>query len=65
LEVGGTMDLGCYEIVDDLGHEVLKLFATGTAQDLRPWFQTQGTRGGEVQALSREVSIHIRSNGSN
>jgi hypothetical protein len=60
------MDLGCYRISDgDVGHEVLKLFATGTAQDLRPWFQTRGTRGSAELALSREISIHIQSNQEN
>jgi hypothetical protein len=62
IEVGGTMDLGCYEIVDDAGQEVLKLFATGTAQDLRPWFRTQGTRSSVELASSREVIIHIQPN---
>ena len=63
LEAGREMDLGCYRVAaGDVGHEVLKLFATGTAQDLRPWFQTSGTRGSEELALSREISIHIQSN---
>ena len=63
LEAGRSMDLGCYRVAaDDTGDEVLKLFATGTAQDLRPWFQTSGTRGSTELALSREVSIHIQPN---
>ena len=63
LEAGREMDLGCYRVAEaDVGHEVLKLFATGTAQDLRPWFQTSGTRGSEELALSRELSVHIQPN---
>lgn len=63
IEVGGTMELGCYEIVDDAGEEVLKLFATGTAQDLTPWFTTQGARSAVELASSREVVIHIQASG--
>jgi hypothetical protein len=64
LEAGGEMDLGCYRVsADDIGHEVLKLFATGTAQDLRPWFQSARTRSEAAElATSREISIHIQSN---
>jgi hypothetical protein len=67
LEAGAEMDLGCYRVSsDDVGHEVLKLFATGTAQDLRPWFQSARTRGETPDlATSRELSIHIQPNQSN
>jgi hypothetical protein len=64
LEAGAEMDLGCYRVsADDVGHEVLKLFATGTAQDLRPWFQSARTRSEAAElATSREISIHIEAN---
>jgi len=67
LEPGAEMDLGCYRVsATDVGHEVLKLFATGTAQDLRPWFQSARTRAGAAElATSRELSIHIQPNESN
>jgi hypothetical protein len=58
------MDLGCYRVSpNDVGHEVLKMFATGTAQDLRPWLQSARTRSDAAElAMSREVSIHIQPN---
>jgi hypothetical protein len=66
MEAGAELDLGCYIVsADDVGHEVLKLFATSTAQDLRPWFQSRATRAAGLQedaALSRQVSIHIQPN---
>jgi hypothetical protein len=58
------MDLGCYRVsATDVGHEVLKLFATGTAQDLRPWFQSARTRAAAAElATSRDLSIYIQPN---
>jgi len=53
VDVGGTMDLGCYEIADEVGHEVLKMFATRTPQDFRAMFETPNNRGpvGDLSAL--------------
>jgi hypothetical protein len=64
LDPGRTIDFGCYQIsADDFGDEVLKLFATGTPQDLRPTFQSVRTRAAAPdQALSREVTINIQPN---
>jgi hypothetical protein len=45
LERDGEMDLGCYQIGDAAGVEVLKLFATREPQDFRAMFETRGTRG--------------------
>jgi len=51
LEVGAEMDLGCYQLSDEAGNEVLKLFATRTPQDFRAMFETRGTRGGNGSTL--------------
>jgi len=54
LDVGGEMDLGCYQITDEAGQEVLKIFATRAPQDFRAMFETRGTRGasgGDLSAL--------------
>lgn len=52
LDVDGEMDLGCYQITDEAGQEVLKLFATRTPQDFRAMFGTRGTRGARGGDLS-------------
>lgn len=54
LEVGGEMDLGCYQLSEEIGSEVLKVFATRTPQDFRAMFESRGTRGagaGDLGAL--------------
>ena len=58
LDVGGTMDLGCYLITDEAGHEVLKMFATRTPQDFRAMFETRGSRGaaGDLSALEAALA---------
>ena len=60
LEPGATMDLGCYLIGDEIGHETLKLFATAEPQDFRAMFETRGTRGsagdGDLSALEQVMS---------
>jgi metacaspase-1 len=52
LEVDGVMDLGCYQLDDEEGLEVLKLFATRAPQDFRAMFETRGTRAGNRVNLS-------------
>lgn len=44
LEAGASLELGCYQISDETGHETLKLFATSAPQDFRGMFETRGTR---------------------
>ena len=58
LDVGGTMDLGCYLITSEAGYEVLKLFATRTPQDFRAMFETRGSRGatGDLSALAAALA---------
>ena len=58
VDIGGTMDLGCYEIADEVGHEVLKMFATRTPQDFRAMFETPNTRGrlGDLSALEEVLA---------
>lgn len=58
VDVGGTMDLGCYEITDEVGHEVLKMFATRTPQDFRAMFETPNSRGpvGDLSALEEVLA---------
>jgi len=60
LEPGASMDLGCYRIGDEIGHETLKLFATAEPQDFRAMFETRGTRGsagdGDLSALEQVMS---------
>ena len=59
LEPGATMDLGCYLVSDEVGHETLKLFATAEPQEFRLMLETQGTRGftdaENLSALERVV----------
>jgi hypothetical protein len=64
VEGDGEMDLGCYQIADDAGQEVLKLFATRTAQDFRAMFETEGTRGAGGSDLSALEAIVASSFGS-
>ena len=59
IEVGADLDLGCYQITDEAGQEVLKLFATREPQDFRAMFETRGTRGsggGDLTALEAVVA---------
>ncbi len=46
------MELGCYQLGEDIGHETLKLFATASPQDFRAMFETRGTRGSGGSDLS-------------
>lgn len=46
LEAGAVMDLGCYQVEDEEGVELLKLFATFEPQDFRAMFATAGRRSG-------------------
>jgi hypothetical protein len=52
IDVGAAMDLGCYQVADDAGQEVVKLFATRTPQDFRAMFESRGTRGAAGSELS-------------
>jgi len=52
LERDAVMDLGCYQIGDAAGVEVLKLFATREPQDFRAMFETRGTRGASGDDLT-------------
>lgn len=45
LEPGAVLELGCYQLTDETGHETLKLFATSEPQDFRAMFETRGARG--------------------
>lgn len=59
LEPGAALELGCYQLSDETGHEVLKLFATSAPQDFRGMFETRGTRsaaGGDLSALEEVVA---------
>ena len=59
LEPGASMDLGCFVLSDETGHETLKLFATAEPQDFRGMFETRGTRGagsGDLSALEQVMS---------
>lgn len=57
LEPEGVLDLGCYQIGDDHGLEVLKLFATLEPQDFRAMFETRGMRNGGGGDLSLLESV--------
>ena len=65
LEPGREIDR-CFQLsAGDVGQEVLKVFATETAQDLRPWFDSVRSRSGEEEpdsAVSREAIINIQTN---
>jgi hypothetical protein len=64
LEPGAQVDQ-CFRLsADDVGQEVLKVFATEVQQDLRGWFESaRPTRGEEPdRAQSREVIIDIQPN---
>ena len=62
LEPGASMELGCYLIGDEVGHETLKLFATAEPQDFRAMFETGGTRGsGAPENLSALEQVMYRS----
>jgi len=52
MEPGASLDLGCYQVGEDIGHETLKLFATASPQDFRAMFETRGTRGSGGTDLS-------------
>ena len=62
LEPGATMDLGCYLVSDEVGHETLKLFATAEPQEFRLMLETQGTRGfTDAENLSALERVMYRS----
>ena len=52
MEPGAILELGCYQLGEDIGHETLKLFATASPQDFRAMFETRGTRGSGGSDLS-------------
>lgn len=58
VEPGRDIDLGCYQLADETGLEVLKLFATREPQDFRAMFETRGTRsgGGDLTLLESVVA---------
>jgi hypothetical protein len=57
LEPDAEIDLGCYQIGDAAGVEVLKLFATREPQDFRAMFETRGTRGASGGDLTELEAI--------
>lgn len=52
MEPGASLELGCYRLGEDIGHETLKVFATASPQDFRAMFETRGTRGSGGSDLS-------------
>lgn len=61
MEPGAAMELGCYLVEDQPGHETLKLFATAEPQDFRIMFETRGTRSGRAGDLSALEVVLARS----